>query len=143
VSQEITLDLANAIVAAAFEHGREHLLKPLSAIVLDRGAHVICFQREDGSPNLRMKIALAKASGALALGISSSAIGALAESRPSLVHALSAISDHGIFPSGGGVIVIDQSGRTIGAVGVTGDTSENDDACARSGVAAVGLRTLE
>jgi uncharacterized protein GlcG (DUF336 family) len=135
----ITLDQANRVIAGAFEKGRALGLKPLSVAVLDAGGHMIAFQRQDGSSTLRHQIAAAKAGGALALGVSSRAIGAMAAERPSFVAALGPISPLGVMPAAGGVIVIDGDGRPIGAVGVTGDTSDNDEACALAGIAAAGL----
>jgi uncharacterized protein GlcG (DUF336 family) len=135
----ITLDHANQIVAAAFAKGRELGLKPLSIAVLDAGSHLIAFQRQDGASTLRPQIATGKASGALALGISSRKIGEMAAERPTFVASLGPVSPHGIIPAAGGVIVVDGEGKPIGAVGITGDTSDNDEACALAGIAAAGL----
>lgn len=135
----ITLDQANAIIAAAQAKGAELGLKPLTVIVLDPGGHLIALQRQDGSSTLRPQIAAGKASGALALGISSRKIAEMAADRPSFVGSLGSISAHGIIPAAGGVIVVDASGTPLGAVGITGDTSDNDEACALAGIAATGL----
>lgn len=135
----ISLDRAEAIVAAARAHGRQLGLKPLSVAVLDAGGHLLAFQREDGASTLRPQIAIAKAAGALALGISSRRIAEMAEERPSFVASLGPIAPHGIVPAAGGVIVVDGEGRAIGAVGITGDTSDNDEACALAGLMSVGL----
>jgi len=136
----ISLDQANTIIAAAFSKGTELKLKPLSVAVLDAGSHLIAFQRQDGASTLRPQIACGKAGGALALGVSSRAIGEMATERPTFVGALAPIAPHGVVPAAGGVIVIDGDGATIGAVGVTGDTSDNDEVCAFAGIAAAGLR---
>lgn len=135
----ITLDQANAVIAAALAKGAELALKPLSVAVLDAGGHLIAFQRQDGSSNLRAGIATAKASGALALGVSSRRIGDMAAERPTFVASLGSISSHGVVPAAGGVIVVGADGLAIGAVGVTGDTSDNDEICALAGIAAAGL----
>lgn len=135
----ITLDHANSIIAAALAEGDTRGLKPLSVAVLDAGGHLIAFQRQDGSSTLRPQIATAKASGALALGIASGRIAAMAADRPSFVASLGPIAPHGIVPAAGGVIVVDGDGFAIGAVGITGDTSDNDEACALAGIAAAGL----
>jgi uncharacterized protein GlcG (DUF336 family) len=135
----ISLDQANGIIAAAFKKGRELGLKPLSVAVLDPGGHLISLMRQDGSSTLRPQIALGKAGGALALGVSSRRIADMAAERPTFVASLGPISPHGVVPAAGGVIVTDSEGRTLGAVGVTGDTSDNDEACALAGVAAAGL----
>lgn len=135
----ITLEQANTVIAAAFDKGRELSLQPLSVAVLDAGGHLIAFQRQHGSSILRPQIACGKAGGALALGMSSRKIGHMAGERPSFVASLGPISAHGIIPAAGGVIVIDTSGQPIGSVGITGDMSDNDEACALAGIAAAGL----
>lgn len=135
----ISLDQANRIVSAAFAEGQRLGLKPLSVAVLDAGGHLLAFQRQDGASTLRPQIAVAKASGALALGISSRKIADMAAERPSFVASLAGISAAGVVPAAGGVIVVDPDGRPIGAVGITGDTSDNDEACALAGIIAAGL----
>jgi uncharacterized protein GlcG (DUF336 family) len=135
----ISLDQANQIITAAFAKGGELGLKPLSVAVLDAGAHLTAFQRQDGSSNLRLQIATGKAAGALAMGMSSRKIGDVAAERPSFVAALGAIATSGVIPAAGGVIVVGPDGVAIGAVGVTGDTSDNDELCALAGIAAAGL----
>ena len=135
----ITLDQANAVITAALAEGKTRGLKPLSVAVLDSGGHLLAFQRQDGSSTLRPEIALSKASGALGLGVSSRKIGEMAAERPTFVAALAPISAHGVTPAAGGVIVVDAEGLALGAVGVTGDTSDNDEVCALAGIAAAGL----
>jgi uncharacterized protein GlcG (DUF336 family) len=135
----ISLEQANAIIAGAFAKGAALRLKPLSVAVLDAGGHLIAFQRQDGSSNLRPQIAAAKASGALALGVNSRKIGEMAAERPTFVASLGPISPAGVVPAAGGVIVLGADGLPIGAVGITGDTSDNDEACALAGIAAAGL----
>lgn len=134
-----TLDQASAIVAAALAKSAELGLKPLSVAVLDAGGHLIAFQRQDGASILRPQIAVAKAAGALALGVSSRRIAEMAAERPSFVAALGPIAPGGIVPAAGGVLLVDDDGATIGAVGVTGDTSDQDERCALAGIAAAGL----
>ncbi len=107
--------------------------------MLDAGGHLIAFQRQDGTSTLRPQIATAKASGALALGISSRKIADMAAERPSFVASLGPIASHGVLPAAGGVIVVGADGRAIGAVGVTGDTSDNDELCALAGISAAAL----
>ena len=135
----ITLEQANRIITAAFQKGAESKLKPLSVAVLDPGGHLIAFQRQDGASTMRFQIANGKASGALALGVSSRKIGEMAAERPSFVASLGSIAPQGVIPAAGGVIVMGEGG-IVGAVGVTGDTSDNDEACALAGIAAAGLK---
>lgn len=135
----ITLEQANRIVAAAFQKSAELKLKPLSVAVLDPGGHLIAFQRQDGASTMRFQIAAGKASGALALGVSSRKIGEMAAERPTFVASLGTIAAQGMIPAAGGVIVA-EGGNILGAVGVTGDTSDNDEICALAGIAAAGLK---
>jgi uncharacterized protein GlcG (DUF336 family) len=129
----LTLDQANRIAAAALAKGRELSLKPLCVAVLDAGGHLIALQREDGASNLRPQIAMGKASSALGLGVSSRVIGEMAAERPTFIASLAGLADAAIVPAAGGIIVY-KAGEVIGAVGVTGDTSDNDEACALAGV---------
>ncbi len=135
----ISLDQAQAIVAGALKEGRALGLKPISVVVLDAGGHMIAFAREDNSSNLRPQIATAKASGALALGVSSRAIAEMAIERPTFVNAAAGLNPAGVVPAAGGVLVRDGDGAVIGAVGVTGDTSDNDELAALAGISAAGL----
>jgi uncharacterized protein GlcG (DUF336 family) len=135
----ISLDQANIIISAAFDKARELSLKPLSVVVMDAGGHLLAFQRQDGASTLRVQIACGKAGGALALGLSSRKIGDMAAERPSFIASLGPIAPHGVIPAAGGVVVVDLEGLPIGAVGITGDTSDHDEACALAGIAAAGL----
>jgi uncharacterized protein GlcG (DUF336 family) len=135
----INLAQANTIIATAFEKAGELGLKSLSVAVLDPGGHMIAFQRQDGTSTLRQKIACGKAAGALALGMSSRKIRDMAVNWPAFVGSLGQISPQGVIPAVGGVIVVDTEGAPLGAVGVTGDTGDNDEACALAGIAAAGL----
>jgi len=139
MTDRITLAQANTIIEAAFAKGKELGLKPLSIVVVDAGGHVQAFQRADGASSMRLGIALGKAAGALALGVSSRKIGEMAAERPAFIAAASGIAPSGIIPAAGGIIVKGGDGFAIGAVGITGDTSDNDEICALAGIAAAGL----
>ncbi|MDB5677925.1 heme-binding protein [Sphingomonas bacterium] len=136
---QVTLDQAKAIIAGAFAKGQALALKPLSVAVLDPGGHLIAFERQDGASTLRHAIATGKAAGALALGVSSRKIGDIAAERPSFVGALNAIAPAGVVPAAGGLIVVNANDAPLGAVGVTGDTSDNDELCAIAGIEAAEL----
>lgn len=137
----INLAQADRIIAAALAKGGELGLKPLCVAVLDAGGHLIAMQRQDGASTMRPQIAVAKANGALGLGVSSRKIAEMAAERPTFVASLANLTQGGVVPAAGGVIVTDANG-ILGAVGVTGDTSDNDELCALAGVAAAGLATL-
>ena len=139
----ITLELASNIVTATLQRRVELGFKPLGVVVLDPGGHLVALQREDGASTLRPQIAMAKAGGALALGISSRRIAEMASERPTFIASLGPISPHGVVPAAGGVLIVDADGQLVGTVGVTGDTSDNDEACALAGIAAAGLPVLE
>lgn len=134
----LTLAQANAIANATLAKGRELGLKPLCVAVLDKGGHLIALQREDGASILRPQIAMAKASGSLGLGVSSRTIGEMAAERPTFIASLASLTDAEIIPAAGGLL-IKAGDAVIGAVGVTGDTSDNDETCAAAGIAAAGL----
>jgi uncharacterized protein GlcG (DUF336 family) len=138
----LPLSRANSIIEAAFAKGAELNLKPLTVVVLDSGGHMIAAQRQDGASNMRVKLASGKAGGALALGVSSRKIGEMAVDRPHFVASLHGMAEGGLVPVAGGVIVAGSDGAILGAVGVTGDSSDNDEACALAGIAAAGLKAL-
>ena len=138
----ISLDQANRIIAVAFQQAAEMKLKPLSVAVLDPGGHLIAFQRQDKTWNMRLQVATGKAAGALALGMSSRKIGEMAVQRPAFIASLGPIFPQGLIPVPGGVVVTDGAGVVMGAVGVTGDTSDNDEVCALAGIEAAGLKAL-
>ena len=139
MSQSIGLAAANSVCRAALAKAAELKLKPLTVAVLDAGGHVIASQRQDGSSTLRLQIACAKAAGALGLGMSSRRIAEMAAERSGFVAALAPISPYGVVPAAGGLIVVNAEGVPIGAVGISGDTSDNDELCASAGIAAAGL----
>lgn len=137
--QTISLDEANTLCHATLAKGAELKLKPLTVVVLDAGGHLVAMQRQDGASTLRPQIACAKAGGALGLGVSSRKIADMAAERPTFIASLGPIAPHGVVPAAGGVLVVNEQGRVIGAIGVTGDTSDNDEVCALAGAAAAGL----
>ena len=138
----ITLAQANTIIEAAFAKGKDAGMKPLSCVVVDAGGHVIAFQKQDGMSFLRLDIARGKAAGALALGVNSRRVGEMAAERPSFIASLGHLAPGGLVPVAGGVIVKGPDGAFIGAVGVTGDTSDNDEVAATAGIKAAGLTPL-
>lgn len=136
-----TLKLADAthIVDAALACGREANLLPLTIVVLDAGGKIIATKCEDGSGILRFDIAMGKAWGALGMGISSRLIRDRLSARPTFVNALAAASQGRFVPVPGGVLIEDSAGFTIGAVGISGDTSEKDEYCAIMAIKSAGL----
>jgi len=135
----MNLELARQIIAATRASGSRRQLKPLSVVVLDAGGQVRAFEREDGASMSRFEIAFGKANGALALGIGSRAIMKRAEEQPYFVNAVAGVVGGALIPAPGGVLVHSQDGELVGAVGVTGDTSDNDEAAAVDGVETLGF----
>jgi uncharacterized protein GlcG (DUF336 family) len=135
----ISLDQANAVVTGALAKAKELKLKPVCVIVLDAGGHLIALQRQDGASSLRWKVAVGKAAGALGIGVSSRKIAEMALERPAFVASLTSIAPQGMVAAAGGVIIANTEGDLVGAVGVSGDTSDNDELCALAGIAAARL----
>ncbi|CAN5549683.1 heme-binding protein [soil metagenome] len=135
----LTLDTARSLVAAALQHAATAGLKPMTVVVLDAGGHVVAVEREDGSSTKRFEIAFGKAHGALSLGMGSRALMARAEQQPYFISAVTAAVGGALVPVPGGVLVRDADGVLLGAVGVTGDTSDNDEAAAVAAIDQVGL----
>ena len=134
----MTLDLASTIVDAALKAGREHGFMPLSVAVLDPGGHLVAFKREDGSGILRFDIAFGKAWGALGMGFGSRELFNRTAANPTFMAALTAVSGGRLVPVPSGVLAL-SGGEVIGAVGISGDNSDNDEKCALAGLAAAGL----
>ena len=137
---EISLEQARTIIRVALEKGREMGLKPLSAVVLDAGGHVKAFEREDGAAPGRFPIAHGKAYGSVMLGMAGTAQMARAEQQAYFMAAVNGVYGGQVVPVPGGVLVRGPDGAVIGAVGVTGDTSDNDAIAAVAGSEAVGLQ---
>lgn len=137
----LTLDQANGIIAATLAKGHALGLKPLTVAVVDATGSLIALQRSDTSPPIRPAVAQGKASGAVAMGVSSRTLGEMAVDRPHFIGAVGPLAPHGLVPVAGGVLIFDADGVVIGGVGVSGDTSDNDEICALAGIAAAGLKS--
>lgn len=135
----ITLEQAQKLAAAALDKGHEMGLKPLCICVLDSRASLRLCINEDGTSIQRHKIAHGKANAALALGMGSRALGARAEAQAYFIDAVGRMTDGDFIPVPGGVLIEDDAGQTIGAVGISGDTSDNDEAACIAGIEAIGL----
>jgi uncharacterized protein GlcG (DUF336 family) len=114
--------------------------QPLTVVVLDAGGHMVVVKREDGSGIVRMEIARGKAWGALGMGLGSRTLFERAEKTPMFFTTLAAASGGRVVTNPGGVLIRDAGGDVIGAVGISGDTSDNDEMCAIAGIAAAGLK---
>jgi uncharacterized protein GlcG (DUF336 family) len=139
----IKLEQANRIIEAILKRGAELNCRPISAVVVEPGCVVKAFQKEDGASMIRFEMAYGKAYAALALGRSSMLVRIRQEEKPNFMRFLIAASDDRLFPEGGGMLIRNGDGDVIGAVGVTGDTEQNDEELAAHGIHAAGLKIDE
>ncbi|MBE7244410.1 MAG: heme-binding protein [Actinomycetospora chiangmaiensis] len=137
---DLTLDAARTIATTALRTARERSFKPMAVVVYDARGALKCAEVEDGTSLRRAEIASGKANGALALGLGSRAIHTRAEAQPYFVAAVTHVAGPAaLVPVAGGVLIRSSEGRLLGAVGISGDTSDNDEICAVAGIEAAGL----
>jgi len=135
LSLKQALDIANSVLT----QGKSSEFAPLSVAVLDSGAHILVVLRDERASIGRSDIALAKAAGCLAMGFGGRELARRAQAAPQFFSALTQVFPKGIVPVAGGVLIRDANGNLLGAVGVSGDTSENDEVCAVAGIRAAEL----
>ncbi|GGH91679.1 heme-binding protein [Arthrobacter liuii] len=135
----LNLDTAQSIIAEALAAAQQQGFKPLTVVVLDAGGHVIAAARQDGASNNRFEIAHGKAYGALALGMGSRALMERAEDQAYFIAAAAAAIGGRLIPVPGGVLVRGGDGALQGAVGISGDSSDNDESAASKAIQATGL----
>ncbi|MDD5461098.1 MAG: heme-binding protein [Methylococcales bacterium] len=135
----LTLKQANFIINTAVHIARELNLAPLTVVVLDVAGHAKAMQREDGASMIRQQIATAKAWGAVNMGVSSRSLAGVAVQRPDFMNALIDVADGKIMPVPGGVLIRDADNNLLGAVGISGDVSDQDERCAIAGIEAAGF----
>ena len=134
----LTLSAANCIADKALEKGRELKFSPLTVVVLDAGGRIKVVKRDDGSSLLRFEIAMGKAWGTLGMGFGGREIARRAVKQAGFYSALSDMTGGRMVPVPGGVL-IKSDGEIIGAVGISGDTSDNDETCAVFGIRSADL----
>lgn len=134
----ITLDQAREVIAGTRAAGRERGFNPLTVVVLDAGGHVVAVEKEDGSSTKRFEVAHGKAHGAVAMGWGSRRNMERAEQFPSFVAAVT-VAVGTLIPVPGGVLIRSSDGDLLGAVGVSGDNSDNDEIAAIAGIESAGL----
>ncbi len=137
--QQLLLSQATLIVDTALAKGRELDCHPLTVSVLDAGGHLLALKREDRSGILRPQIAQAKAWGTLGMGHGGRTLAERAAAAPAFYAALTDVSGGRIAPVPGGVLIRNETGDVLGAVGISGDHPDKDEACAVAGIAAAGL----
>jgi uncharacterized protein GlcG (DUF336 family) len=136
---QLSLEQAQAIIATALKHGTDQKLQPLAVVVLDARGVLKAFAAQDGTSLRRAEIAQGKAHGALAFGIGSRALAKRAATSPHFIAAVTHAVGGSLIPVPGGVLIRDASKQIIGAVGISGDNSDNDEAAAIAGITAAGL----
>ena len=135
----ISLNKARTMIRKTLAKGREMELKPLSVVVLDAGGHVLAFEREDGAAVGRFEIARGKAYGCVMLGMTGTQQRDRAEAQAYFMTAVNGAYGGKVIPVPGGILIRDKKGAIVGALGVTGDTSENDAEVGLAGIAAAGF----
>lgn len=139
VVSSLPFDIAEKIATEVLMIARKEDMLPLSVAILDAGGHLVSFKREDGCGVVRADIAFGKAWGALGMGMSSRTIRNALADRPPFQGAIAAASDGRFIPVPGGVLILNAEGDAIGAVGVSGDSSECDEFAAITAIRAAGL----
>lgn len=134
---------ADKIVDGALAHAREHSLAPLAICVLDVGGHTIVSKRQDGAGILRLDIAMAKAWGALGMGLPSRTIAERLSASPAFLGAIGDVSQGRLVPGLAGLLIAGEDGSVISAVGISGDIGERDEEAALAGLAAAGMSVAE
>lgn len=135
----ISLEQAKKIIAGALAKGAQEGFLPLSVVVLDAGGHTTAFERQDGASAMRFKIAHGKAYGCIAMGLGARALYERVQKQAYFLDAMNSLADGALVPVPGGALIRNSKGYLLGAVGVTGDNSDNDELCAIAGVEAAGL----
>jgi uncharacterized protein GlcG (DUF336 family) len=134
------LEIAQKIVAAALASARSHKFKPLAVVVLDARGSIKAAAAEDGTSLKRVEIAIGKAHGALAMGLGSRTLFTRSQQQPQFMAAVTHAVGGSLIPVPGGVLINDSGGTLLGAVGVSGDTSDNDEIAALAGIEAAGCK---
>ena len=135
----LTLAVAQKLLADTLAHCRANKFNPMAVVVLDADGGIRAAASEDNTTFMRWRVAYGKAYGAVAFGMPSRRINNMAAERPHFVNALNGLADGNLVPVPGGVIIRDASRKLIGAIGVSGDTSDNDEAAALAAIEAAGL----
>ncbi len=136
----VTLAQASQIIDVALKKAREQKQMPQTVVVLDAGGHIVCAKREDGSGIIRFEIAFGKAYGALGMGWGSRTMMERAAQNPNFLTGIVGASGGRLVPNPGGVLIRDDNNRIIGAVGISGDTGDNDETIAMAAIQSAGLK---
>jgi uncharacterized protein GlcG (DUF336 family) len=135
----LTLEQAQTIIATALRHGVDNRFQPLAVVVLDARGVPKAFAAQDGTSLRRFEIAHGKAHGALSFGIGSRALAKRAAVSPHFIAAVTHAVGGALVPVPGGVLIRSADRDIVGAVGISGDNSDNDEAAAIAGIIAAGF----
>ncbi len=141
MTMKLNLENSTQIIKGALACGAQLNTPPLTVAVLDEGGHLKAFERQDEASIMRIDIAIAKAWGAIGMGMSSRVLGDVAIERPAFISALTTMANGNLVPVPGGVLIRDDDNKIIGAVGITGDTSDIDEQCAVAGIKYADLKS--
>ncbi len=106
--------------------------KPVSIAIVDAGGALMMLERLGDAASATVMVAEGKAVASAVMGRDSGRLEAMAQSLPTIINALMLRYDGRFVPAQGGVVVRD-GGELVGAVGVSGATSEEDEEIARAG----------
>lgn len=135
----LTLAQAQQILADALAHSQAASYKPMGVVVLDEAGHLKAYAREDGASMFRFEVAQAKAWGAVGMGASSRLLGQRAKDNPNFFVSLAATAGGKFLPQTGAVLIKNAAGETLGAVGASGGTGDEDEAICIAGIQSAGL----
>lgn len=132
-------ELACRLALATLRHARAEGVRPLAAAVLDRAGQPLAVLRDEHASDLRPRIATGKARGCLGLGFGGRELARRAQAMPAFFDAINSLTGGEVIPVAGGLLLRDDEGHLLGAIGVSGDTSDNDERCALLAIAELGL----
>ncbi|MGE0213313.1 MAG: heme-binding protein [Parvibaculaceae bacterium] len=138
----LTLTVADTIIRGAFAEAERLGCQPLAVAVLDAGGHIVSVRRQDGASFFRPEVAMGKAWGAVAMGLSGRDLNIRAQNNPAFLQSLSVLSGGKLVPQTGGVLIRAADGKALGAVGISGDSGDNDETCALAGITAAGFEPI-
>lgn len=135
----LDLDTATRLASAAIRHARELGVRPLAAAVLDAAGHPLAVLRDEKASFLRPQIATGKARGCLGMGMGGRELMRRAQAMPAFFSAINSLTAGEVIPVAGGILIRNTDGDLLGAIGISGDTSDNDEHCALLAITEIGL----
>ena len=136
----LTLEQANAIIAAALAQSRQKGYKPMAVVVIDASGHLKSAQREDGASMFRTDIAMGKAWASVGMGAASRVLAQRAKDNPNFFTTLAATAEGKFLPQTGAVLIQDADGKILGAAGASGGSGDEDEEICIAGITAAGLK---